>query len=94
MSTDIALPAVDYERKGRELIEEGFCVLEGMLGAGILRHTRDVAMGAVGELTEEQSWCQYSRGLGPGLHVVGRPARLQRLLADDLPDVLPGRHLA
>ena len=40
MSTDIAPPAVDYERKGRELIEEGFCVLEGMLDAGTLRHTR------------------------------------------------------
>ena len=62
MSTDIAPPAVDYERKGRELIEEGLCVLEGMLDAGALRHTRDVAMGAVGELTEEQLAATRSPG--------------------------------
>ena len=52
MSTDIAQAAVDVDRKARQLIGEGYCVLEDMLDAGTLRHTREVAMtagaGAVG----------------------------------------------
>ena len=42
----------------------------------------------------QQAGAQPATLLAPGLHVVGRPARLQRLLPDDLPDVLPRRHLA
>ena len=41
IETDSALPATEFELKARQLIGEGFCVLEGMLDAGILRHTRD-----------------------------------------------------
>ena len=37
-------------------------MLEGMLDAGILRHTRDVAMQAVGELSEEQLEATRSPG--------------------------------
>ena len=54
MQTDSAAPATDFELKARQLIGEGFCVLEGMLDAGTLRLTRDVAMKAVSELSEEQ----------------------------------------
>ena len=54
MSTDIAAPAVDFGRKARQLIEEGYCVLEEMLDAGTLRHTREVAMTAVRGLSEDQ----------------------------------------
>ena len=62
MSTDIAPPAVDYDLKGRQLIGEGFCVLEGMLDAGALRHTRDIAMEAVSELSESSSTPRARRG--------------------------------
>ena len=41
MQTDCALPATDFELKARQLIGKGFCVLEGMLDADTLRHTRD-----------------------------------------------------
>ena len=62
MQPDSALPATDFELKARELIGEGFCVLEGMLDAGTLGHTRDVAMEAVSELSEEQLEATRSPG--------------------------------
>ena len=62
MSTDIAPAAVDFDRKARQLIDEGFCVLEEMLDAGTLRRTRDVAMKAVRGLSEEQLEANRSPG--------------------------------
>ena len=62
MQPDSALPATDFELKARELIGEGFCVLGGMLDAGTLGHTRDVAMEAVSELSEEQLEATRSPG--------------------------------
>ena len=62
MQTDNALPATDFELKARQLIGEGFCVLEGMLDAGTLRHTRVAAMNAVCGLSEEQLEATRSPG--------------------------------
>ena len=88
MSTAIAPPAIDYDLKGRQLIEDGFCVLEEMLDAGTLRHTRVVAMGAVRGLSEEQLEATRSPGTlinsndHPGLaECVGNPKALAALEA-------------
>ena len=62
MQTDSAAPATDFELKARQLIGEGFCVLGGMLDAGTLRLTRDVAMKAVRGLSEEQLEATRSPG--------------------------------
>ncbi len=88
MSTDIAPAAVDFGLKGRQLIGEGYCVLEGMLDAGTLRHTREVAMEAVRGLSEEQLEATRSPGTlinsndHPGLaECVGNPKALAALAA-------------
>jgi len=88
MSTDIAPAAVDVDRKARQLIHEGYCVLEDMLDAGTLRHTREVAMRAVRGLSEEQLEATRSPGTlinsnhHPGLaECVGNPKALAALEA-------------
>ena len=88
MSADSAPPANDFDRKARQLIEEGFCVLEGMLDTDTLRHTRDIAMKAVRELSEEQLKATRSPGTlvnsnhHPGLvECIGNPRALAALEA-------------
>ena len=72
--------------KARNLIEEGFCVLENMLDADTLRHTREVAMKAVRELSAEQMEATRSPGTlinsdhHPGLaECIGNPRALAAL---------------
>ena len=72
--------------KARNLIEEGFCVLENMLDARTLRHTREVAMRAVRELSAEQLEATRSPGTliysdqHPGLaECIGNPKALAAL---------------
>jgi hypothetical protein len=88
MSTDIAPASVDFDQKAGQLIDEGYCVLEDMLDAGTLRHTREVAMAAVLGLSEEQLEATRSPGTlidsndHPGLaECVGNPKALAALEA-------------
>jgi ectoine hydroxylase-related dioxygenase (phytanoyl-CoA dioxygenase family) len=83
-----SVTAADLAQKARQLIEEGYCILEDMLDADTLQHTRDVAMKAVGELSEEQ--LEATRAPGslinsndqPGLaYCIGNPKALAALEA-------------
>ncbi len=78
--------AGELGHKARKLIEEGFCVLENMLDARTLGHTREVAMEAVRELSAEQMEATRSPGTlinsdhHPGLaECVGNPRALAAL---------------
>ena len=45
---------VDFQSKRRQLIGQGYCVLEDMLGLETLQKTRKVALNAVNKLSDEQ----------------------------------------
>ena len=88
MTMDNVPPATDFDQKARQLIEEGYCVLEDMLDAATLQHTRDVSMKAVRALTEEQLEATRAPGTlinsnhQPGLaECVGNPKALAALEA-------------
>jgi ectoine hydroxylase-related dioxygenase (phytanoyl-CoA dioxygenase family) len=88
MTTGNGANATELGRKARQLIDEGFCVLEDMLDAETLAHTRDVSMKAVAGLSQEKLESTRSPGSlinsndQPGLaECVGNPKALAALEA-------------
>ncbi|MCY4139805.1 MAG: phytanoyl-CoA dioxygenase family protein [Rhodobacteraceae bacterium] len=88
MKTDNTPPVTDLGRKARLLIKDGFCVLEDMLDADTLRHTRSVALKAVRDLSARQLEATRAPGTlidsdsHPGLaECIGNPRALAALEA-------------
>ncbi len=84
--TDNTPPVTELGRKAHLLIEDGFCVLEDMLNADILQHTRSVAKKAVCNLSARQFEATRAPGTlidsdnHPGLaECIGNPKALAAL---------------
>ncbi len=77
---------VDFQSKRRQLIGQGYCVLEDMLGLETLQKTRKVALNAVNKLSDEQLAAHRAPGTlinskaEPGLaDCIGNPKALAAL---------------
>ena len=77
---------IDFQSKWRQLIGQGYCVLEDMLGAETLQKTRKVALNAVHKLSDEQLAAHRAPGTlinskaEPGLaDCIGNPKALAAL---------------